>query len=144
MIMESGDVIIDVGVRIGRRSEDESQILFILSLSISITPLLAEYIFMRVPSFPSIVRTFYTIANATAIFRSQQPYRALGPLNKPFALRSMPSIPFFGSLFSSTPASSRMTYADNRSDQEWQAVLNKGPFNLLPRHTPPPFSSSRH
>ena len=89
---------------------------------------------MRLPSFPNIVRTFYTITNATATFRSQQPFRALGPINKPFALRSMPSIPFFGSLFSSTPASAKMTYTDNRSDQEWQAVLNKGTPPALSRH----------
>ena len=85
---------------------------------------------MRFPSFPSLVRTFYTIANATASLRLHKPYRALGPLQKPFVLRSMPSIPFLGSLFSSTPASAKMTYPDQRSDQEWQAVLNKGESSI--------------
>jgi len=40
----------------------------------------------------------------------------------------MPSFPFLGSLFSSTPASNNMAYPDKRSDDEWQAVLNPGTY----------------
>lgn len=42
MIVESGDVIIDVGVQTGGRSEKESQILFDLSFSLSVKPIIAE------------------------------------------------------------------------------------------------------
>lgn len=115
-----------------RRRQDESQILLRLSFLNFPAFCAINYILMRFPSFPSLVRTLYTIANATAALRAQQPYRALGPLHRPFILRSMPSIPFFGSLFSSTPASAKMTYPDQRSDGEWQAVLNKGMSALYP------------
>ncbi|KAG6129166.1 hypothetical protein E4U38_005279 [Claviceps purpurea] len=49
-------------------------------------------------------------------------------------LRSMSGIPFLGALFgssSSSPKSSAMTYPDQRSDTEWQAVLNKEQFRIL-------------
>lgn len=39
----------------------------------------------------------------------------------------MPTIPFLSSLFgTSTPASAKMSYPDQRSNDEWHAVLNKG------------------
>lgn len=58
-------------------------------------------------------------------------------------LKSMPSIPFLSSFFStSTPASEKMSYPDQRSNDEWRTVLNKGkpsaptPFSpLLPQPT---------
>lgn len=47
----------------------------------------------------------------------------------------MPSIPFFSSFFSSTPASNNMSYPDQRTDKEWRAVLSPGkpgpPSSLL-------------
>ncbi len=96
------------------------------------------YILMRFPSFPNLVRTFYSIANATAHFRTHQIPRTLQPLHRPFILRSMPTIPFLGSLFSSsTPASANMSYPDQRTDGEWRAVLNKGtPLLLFATTTP--------
>lgn len=44
----------------------------------------------------------------------------------------MPSIPFFGSFFSSTSSSSdKMTYPVQKSDDEWRAVLSKEQFRIL-------------
>lgn len=87
-----------------------------------------RYIPMRLPSFPTLVRTFYTFTNAT---RLQAPPKSLSPFTRATLIRSMPSIPFLGSLFgSSASASANMSYPDNRSDQEWQAVLNKGKYLL--------------
>ena len=87
---------------------------------------------MRLPSVSTLVRTFYTIANATA--RLQLSRQALAPIPayKTVVLRSMPTIPFLGSLFStSKSASANMTYPYQRSDSEWQAVLNKEQFRVL-------------
>jgi hypothetical protein len=43
----------------------------------------------------------------------------------------MPYIPFLGSLFgSSAQASEKMSFPDQRTPQEWQAVLNKGMYDL--------------
>jgi peptide-methionine (R)-S-oxide reductase len=86
---------------------------------------------MRFPSFPNIVRTLYTFTTATAL--RFQPLRGntfttvSQNLHRATVLRSMPSIPFLGALFgTSTPASAKMSYPDQRSDDEWRAVLNKG------------------
>ena len=79
---------------------------------------------MRFPSFSTIVRTFYTFANTTS-----RPYaasqKALAPFTRGTIVRSMPTIPFLGSLFSSSN-SQNMTFPVSKSDDEWQAVLNKG------------------
>lgn len=95
---------------------------------------------MRLPSFPSIVRTLYAFSNST--FRTYAAPRLLGlPLNRT-SIRSMPTIPFLGSLFStSTPASEKMSFPDERTPQEWQAVLNKEQFRILrEKGTEAPFS----
>ena len=89
-----------------------------------------HHVLMRFPSFPNIVRTLYTLSYATA-HRFQQPLRGntLSHFHRA-SVRSMPSIPFLGALFgTSTPASAKMTYPDQRSNDEWRTVLNKGgPF----------------
>lgn len=92
---------------------------------------------MRLPSFPTIVRTFYAFSNATS--RLQAPQRAISPFSftRATAIKSMPSIPFFGSLFSSSSTSKDMSYPDQRSKEEWQAVLNKGMSWSLCYHFPP-------
>ncbi|EXJ63824.1 hypothetical protein A1O7_00159 [Cladophialophora yegresii CBS 114405] len=95
---------------------------------------------MRVPSFPNIVRTLYTLSNATAhrLFL-QHPLRgsthtiSQAQAHRATVLRSMPSIPFLGALFGTTTSSSssKMSYPDTRSDDEWRAVLNKEQFRIL-------------
>lgn len=80
-----------------------------------------------------LLRTLYTLSTLTRTRASQQqnPLLRASP-QRVTALRSMP-IPLLGSLFSSkaaadADASSTMSssYPDNRSDNEWRAVLNKG------------------
>jgi hypothetical protein len=85
---------------------------------------------MRLASFSNIVRTLYTISNATATAHTTR-YRAISPLIRTGILRSMPSIPFFGSLFSSKPQQNKMSYPVQKSEDEWQAVLSKGMFGRL-------------
>jgi hypothetical protein len=81
-------------------------------------------ILMRPRSFATLVRTFYAFTNATT--RLQAPQKVISPFIRATTIKSMPTIPFFGSLFSSSSSSNDMSYPDQRSDQEWQAVLNKG------------------
>ncbi|KAG9238904.1 methionine-R-sulfoxide reductase-like protein SelR [Amylocarpus encephaloides] len=85
---------------------------------------------MRVPSFPSIVRTFYTITYYTARVSTQAPHKVLQPFTRGTVLKFMPAIPFFGSLFSSS-SSPKMSYPLQKSDDEWRAVLNKEQFRVL-------------
>lgn len=79
---------------------------------------------MRLPSFPTIVRTFYAFSNTTwrQVTNRQ---RAISPFVRPTTLRSMPTIPFLASFFGSSNKSD-MSFPDQRSDEEWKAVLNKG------------------
>ena len=83
---------------------------------------------MRVPSIPAIIRTLYTLSNATARSFPQQPRgQAIPLIHRATVLKSMPSIPFLSSLFGTfTPTSDKMSYPDQRSNDEWRAVLNKG------------------
>ncbi|KAI4134544.1 MAG: hypothetical protein LQ347_001419 [Umbilicaria vellea] len=84
---------------------------------------------MRLPSFPTLLRTFYTITNTTsrALPASQ---RALAPFARGAVLKSMPTIPFIGSLFTSSN-SNNMSYPLQKDDDEWRAVLNKEQFRVL-------------
>ncbi|KAI5467744.1 putative methionine-R-sulfoxide reductase SelR [Mariannaea sp. PMI_226] len=51
---------------------------------------------------------------------------------RPVPLKSMSGIPFLSALFgSSSSKSSTMSYPDQRSDDEWRAVLNKEQFRVL-------------
>lgn len=82
---------------------------------------------MRLPSFPTLIRTFYALTNTTRPLTFQ---RGLNPFGRALPLKSMPTIPLIGSLFSSS-TSSNMSYPDTRSDDEWRAVLNKGRYFFL-------------
>lgn len=84
---------------------------------------------MRLPSFPTFIRTLYAFSNSTFRYQTAVPKSLSLPSNR-LALRSMPTIPFLSSLFSSS-ASEKMSYPDERSPQEWQAVLNKEQFRVL-------------
>ncbi|KAL9013342.1 MAG: hypothetical protein Q9173_001967 [Seirophora scorigena] len=96
---------------------------------------------MRLPSFPTLIRTFYTISNATT---SRLPFsqKALAPFTRGTVLKSMPTIPFLGSLF--TSAAKDMTdYPVKKSDDEWRAVLNKEQFRILrEKGTEAPFTGA--
>jgi hypothetical protein len=79
---------------------------------------------MRATSWSRIFRAIYilrTNASRPPVYRSPTlPARAV-------ALRSMPTIPFLSNLFSSSSTStSNMSYPVQKSNDEWQAVLNKG------------------
>lgn len=79
---------------------------------------------MRFPSFSAIIRTFCTFTNATShVVRPTQP--SVSPFLRGTILRSMPTVPFLGSLFSSSSAG-KMSYPLEKSEDEWSAVLNKG------------------
>ena len=81
---------------------------------------------MRALSFPNIVRTFYTFANATSRVLPPQQLGLTPLINKAAGLRnySMP-IPLLSSLFSSAP-SRNMTHPVQKSRDEWQAILSPG------------------
>lgn len=84
--------------------------------------------YMRIPSFPTLIRTFYTISNATTsrfFARSPASQKALAPFTRGTVLQSMPTLPFLGSLFSSS-AKDMTEYPVRKSDDEWRAVLNPG------------------
>jgi len=78
---------------------------------------------MRFPNFPTIIRTFYILSNYSA--RHSTPYKVLQPFTRGTILKSMPTIPFLSSFFS-TSSPSKMSYPLQKSDDEWQAVLSKG------------------
>lgn len=60
------------------------------------------------------------------------------PVSGATVLKAAPTIPFIGSLFSSSAkaeSSDDMSYPDQRSDDEWRAVLSPGsPLPSLPSH----------
>ncbi|OJD33912.1 methionine-r-sulfoxide reductase [Diplodia corticola] len=98
---------------------------------------------MRFPSFPTVVRAFYTLSNTTtrrfpSIF--QQQGRLANNPRIPYSIKSMPTIPFLGSLFS-TSSRSTMSYPLQKSDEEWRAVLSPEQFRVLrTQGTEAPFS----
>lgn len=57
-------------------------------------------------------------------------------LSRPPVLRSMSGIPLLGAALGSSSSRSKMSYPDQRSDDEWRAVLNQGtsapPYPSLP------------
>jgi peptide-methionine (R)-S-oxide reductase len=83
---------------------------------------------MRIPRLPNILRSFIALGTVSASTRYLQTRttNALTPTSTTTILKSMPTIPFLSSFFGTSSASSKMSYPDNRSDDEWRAVLNKG------------------
>lgn len=82
----------------------------------------------------SIIRAFLyarAIPIPPVVANGQQ-QRLPSPATRGTILKSMPTLPFLGSLFSSS-ASQNMSYPVEKSNDEWQAVLSKG--NLAP-HSP--------
>ncbi|KAL8966940.1 MAG: hypothetical protein Q9197_005705 [Variospora fuerteventurae] len=96
---------------------------------------------MRLPSFPTLIRTFFTISNATTS-RLPASQKALAPFTRGTVLKSMPTIPFLGSLFTSS-AKDMTEYPVKKSDNEWRAVLNKEQFRILrEKGTEAPFTGA--
>ncbi|KAL8632621.1 hypothetical protein Q9189_001625 [Teloschistes chrysophthalmus] len=102
---------------------------------------------MRLPSFPTLIRTFYALSNTTTTRSSSTaPFASLKALPQTrgggTVLRSMPTIPFLGSLFSSS-AKDMTDYPVKKSDDEWRAVLNKEQFRILrEKGTEPPYAGA--
>ena len=80
---------------------------------------------MRIPSFPSFVRTFYAFSNATLHRTAPSPFSIAGTRPGVILRSSMPTIPFLGSFFH-TAESRKMSHPVQKTDQEWQMQLNKG------------------
>ncbi|KKY15668.1 putative methionine-r-sulfoxide reductase [Diplodia seriata] len=84
---------------------------------------------MRFPSFPTVVRAFYTLSNTTAR-RFPSVHGLANTPRIPYSIKSMPTIPFLGSLFS-TSSRNTMSYPLQKSDEEWRAVLSPEQFRVL-------------
>jgi peptide-methionine (R)-S-oxide reductase len=85
---------------------------------------------MRIPSFPSFVRTFYAFSNATLHRTAPSPF-LIGASRPGVVLRSsIPTIPFLGSFFH-TAESRKMSHPVQKTDQEWQIQLNKGMLTTI-------------
>ncbi|KAI0887919.1 SelR-domain-containing protein [Annulohypoxylon maeteangense] len=83
---------------------------------------------MRLPPFSNLLRTFHSFSYYARVRPSAQ--QSLS--RNPSTLKSMSIIPFFGSLFgSSSNQPSTMSYPDQRSSDEWRAVLTKEQFRIL-------------
>ncbi|SPJ77182.1 related to M.capricolum transcription repressor [Fusarium torulosum] len=87
---------------------------------------------------PLLSTLFYTFSNITRVRPPLPSHLAF----RPIPLRSMSGIPLLGALFgTSSKNSSNMSYPDNRSNDEWRAVLNKEQFRILrEKGTEPPGS----
>ncbi|CAD6590602.1 MAG: hypothetical protein ASARMPRED_004875 [Alectoria sarmentosa] len=99
---------------------------------------------MRFPTLPNLIRTFTLTNTTTATFRNpaaaalhRAPFFALtrgtNTNTTTTLFRSMPTIPFLGSFFSSSSSQSKdMTdYPVRKSENEWQAVLSPEQFRVI-------------
>ena len=91
---------------------------------------------MRFPSFPSIILALQTFTLARASRSRIFPLLSQSGRirDRHLVVKSMPTIPFLASLFSSSSATAsaeKMSFPVEKSKEEWQAVLNKGSFFFL-------------
>ncbi|KAL9113958.1 MAG: hypothetical protein Q9227_002092 [Pyrenula ochraceoflavens] len=87
---------------------------------------------MRLPSIPTLLRTFYAFTNTTTRLSSPASSATLLLHQRPLLYKSMPTIPLLSSLFS-TSQSSKMTteYPNKRTNDEWRAILSPEQFRVL-------------
>lgn len=92
---------------------------------------------MRIQRFSTALRTFtssfrYRPTPLITKAASQHPSKPSFPISKSTALKAAPGIlPFLSSFFTSTAKpetenNSKMSYPDQRSTEEWRAVLSPG------------------
>lgn len=87
---------------------------------------------MRFRSIPAIIYTLHTFSNTTSRRFPHIRSSTLHPAPRITVLRSMPTIPFISSFFSSS--SDKMTsqnFPVQKTKGEWQAVLSKEQFHIL-------------
>ncbi|OTB09635.1 hypothetical protein M426DRAFT_316180 [Hypoxylon sp. CI-4A] len=84
---------------------------------------------MRLPPFSHFIRTIFAFSHLSRV----RPTTAHQPLRRnQITLKSMPTIPFFSNLFgSNSNPSNTMSYPDQRTSDEWRAVLSKEQFRIL-------------
>ncbi|KAI1141643.1 SelR-domain-containing protein [Hypoxylon sp. FL0543] len=83
---------------------------------------------MRFPPFSNLLRTFSALSHLTRV----RPLDRERLLLKPSTLKSMPTLPFLGSLFGSRSSqSSNMSYPVQKNPDEWRAVLSPEQFRIL-------------
>ncbi|KAE8149830.1 Mss4-like protein [Aspergillus avenaceus] len=91
---------------------------------------------MRFHRLTTILRTFTTSLghrSTPIITKTASRYPSSSP-SRITPLKAIPGLSFLGSFFSSTAQSQNqdnMTYPDQRSDQEWRAVLSPEQFRIL-------------
>jgi peptide-methionine (R)-S-oxide reductase len=90
---------------------------------------------MRSPKLPTPIRTLYTFRN-TSTRLSHSHYKASQPFTRGTILKSMPTIPFLSSFFSSS-SSPKMSYPVQKTENEWRAVLSKGTPHYITRSRNP-------
>ncbi|KAI1132880.1 methionine-R-sulfoxide reductase B2 [Nemania abortiva] len=84
---------------------------------------------MRLPPFATLLRTFYAVSGLT---RAQASTPIRQTLRQASAYSGYLAAMPFSSLFgSSSSTSDKMTYPDQRSPDEWRAVLNREQFRVL-------------
>ncbi|KAG7115477.1 Peptide methionine sulfoxide reductase B2 like protein [Verticillium longisporum] len=78
------------------------------------------------PLFSTLI---FTVSSFTRVRASSRLTSTLHVRNTP--LRASMPIPFISSFFSSSSPSEKMSYPDQRTSDEWRAVLNKEQFRIL-------------
>jgi hypothetical protein len=81
------------------------------------------------PATPPLMRFVPTLSrfifSLSSFARVRSPLRTRQPALQPLRLQSMSGIPFLSALFgSASKPSSNMTYPDQRTEDEWRAILN--------------------
>ncbi|KAI8965095.1 SelR-domain-containing protein [Daldinia sp. FL1419] len=96
---------------------------------------------MRLYPFSNLFRAFFPFSTLARV----RPLTRQSLRHNPATLKSMPTIPFIGSLFgTSSSPSKNMTYPDQRTPDEWRAVLSKEQFRILREKGTEPAGSGKY